>query len=448
MSRCEKRTINASLILALMVGLIGQAMAAEPPRPGFIGDSKATLSMRNFYINQDNRNESHSPRAEEWGQSLVLKYQSGFTEGPLGFGLDALGMWALRLDAGGRRGKQGITRAPGSVFPTDDGEPVHEFGSFAPTGKIRHAKTVAEYGLLIPRLPVILPNDSRLLIQTFRGGQITSKDSENLTLVGGRLDHTRTRASSDWKGLGIGGASEDTNEFYYAGADYRVKKNQLLQYYFGRMKNFYNQHFLGLVHDWELPAGSLNTDLRFFHSTPDGKNSSASGRAQGYTSSGYYGSSAAPGKVDNEAWSALFTYSLAGHAVGVGYQALYGDSDFPFMNTGDGSTSYLITNVQIGKFQHAGEKSWFAKYAYDFSHLGVAGLKVSLLYVSGDHIKTAEGHGNQYERNLQVDYVIQEGILKGLGFTWKNAIIRNDTRVGEKDQDENRLIVTYSFPLL
>ncbi|MDV7213236.1 OprD family outer membrane porin, partial [Azotobacter beijerinckii] len=51
----------------------GQADAA-----GFFEDSKATLKMRNFYINQDTRNQD-GPRAEEWGQGFILDYQSGFT---------------------------------------------------------------------------------------------------------------------------------------------------------------------------------------------------------------------------------------------------------------------------------------------------------------------------------------------------------------------------------
>jgi hypothetical protein len=36
--------------------------------------------------------------------------------------------------------------------------------------------------------------------------------------------------------------------------------------------------------------------------------------------------------VDNRAVTALFTYTLSGHSIGLGYQRLIGDSDFPFVN--------------------------------------------------------------------------------------------------------------------
>ncbi|TBW13152.1 outer membrane porin, OprD family, partial [Azotobacter chroococcum subsp. isscasi] len=50
----------------------------------------------------------------------------------------------------------------------------------------------------------------------------------------------------------------------------------------------------------------------------------------------------------------------------------------------------------------------------------------------------------EWERNFRVDYTVQEGMLKGVGLSWRNAALRgNDTR----DQDENRLVVSYSLPL-
>ena len=49
------------------------------------------------------------------------------------------------------------------------------------------------------------------------------------------------------------------------------------------------------------------------------------------------------------------------------------------------------------------------------------------------------------ERDLRVDYVIPTGTFKGLGLTWRSAVLRgNDTA----DKDETRLIVSYSIPLL
>ena len=199
------------------------------------------------------------------------------------------------------------------------------------------------------------------------------------------------------------------------------------------------------MHNLALPAGSLKSDLRYFDSGSDGKNDSAAGRAQGYRSAGEPGFD---GEVDNRTWNALFTYSLSGHSLSAGYQQVSGDSAFPFLNQGDGSTAYLITDRQIGKFLAAGERTWLAEYAYDFANAGVPGLKASVTYLSGDNIEGgAQGDRKEWERDFRLDYTLQDGALKGLGFSWRNASLRSNVAT-TTDADENRLIVSYSLPLL
>ncbi|WP_231876364.1 OprD family outer membrane porin, partial [Azotobacter vinelandii] len=61
---------------AILTAVLSQQLNAA----GFIEDSKATLSFKNFYINQDVRNQE-APRSEEWGQGFFLDFKSGFTEG-------------------------------------------------------------------------------------------------------------------------------------------------------------------------------------------------------------------------------------------------------------------------------------------------------------------------------------------------------------------------------
>ncbi|HFH4340188.1 TPA: OprD family outer membrane porin [Pseudomonas aeruginosa] len=390
----KSRKINKSrLALAITAGTLG-ALAQQAVAAGFIEDSKASLTLRNFYINTDNRNGSASPsKQEEWGQGFILNYQSGFTQGTVGFGVDALGLLGVRLDGGGRAGKSGL---------------------------------------------------------------------KDFTLVAGQLEHSKGRNSTDNRSLSIAGAngssagSRDSNKFYYAGGDYKVNKDLTLQYYYGNLDDFYKQHFLGLIHNWQIGPGVLKTDLRAFDSSSDGKNGSRSGRADGYVSSGYYGSGVTKGEVDNRAFSGLFTYTVSGHSIGAGYQILNGDSDFPFLNRGDGegSTAYLITDVQIGKFQRAGERTWQVRYGYDFAGLGLPGLTFNTMYLKGDNIKSGRGDQSEWERDIALAYVIPDGTFKGLGFTWKNASFRTGLPVSgsgtatQRDQDENRLIVSYTLPLL
>ena len=149
--------------------------------------------------------------------------------------------------------------------------------------------------------------------------------------------------------------------------------------------------------------------------------------------------------MDNRTWSALLTYSHSGHELSAGYQQVSGDSAFPFLNQGDGATAYLITDRQIAKFLAAGERTWLAGYGYDFGKLGVPGLKASVVYLSGDNIDSAQSDRKEWERDFRLDYTLQDGALKGLGLSWRNASFRSNAAT---DMDENRLIVSYSLPLL
>jgi len=447
---------KSTLAVAVAIGLLAQQASAA----GFIEDSKATLKLRNFYINNDNRDSGTPKNAsyqEEWGQGFQLDYTSGFTQGTVGFGVDAIGLLGVRLDSGkGRHGNPTSANYGGTVFPTDsDGRAVSDFSSLGLTAKAKISQTELRYGTLMPKLPVIVSNDGRLLPQTFEGGQITSNEFKDLTFVGGQIEHAKGRNSSNTEGLSIAGANnartgEFSNKFLYGGVDYKLNKDLLLQYYYGNLEDFYKQHFLGLTHNWSIGPGVLKSDVRYFNSRDDGKN----GSDPAYFTTGDYRSNATgKGKVDNNLYSALFLYTVEGHTFGGGYQVSNGSSDFPWLNQGDGSSAYLTTDMQISKFARAGERTWQARYSYDFAKVGVPGLTAGAVYLRGDNIDTISGGkvatngGSEWERDLTLAYVVQDGALKNLGVMWKNAMWRNDI-AGQRDQDENRLIVSYSIPLL
>ncbi|AZD05128.1 MULTISPECIES: OprD family porin [Pseudomonas] len=455
---------KSTLALAVAVGVLAQQAGAA----GFIEDSKATLGLRNFYINTDNRDADTKAsgaqnKQEEWGQGFQLNFISGYTEGTVGFGLDAIGLLGIKLDSGGGTNGASATSYGGTVFPSEsNGKAVDNYSSLGLTAKAKISQTELKLGTLQPKLPVIVTNDGRMLPQTFQGGQITSNDIKDLTLVGGQIEHAKGRNSSNNEELSIAGANahtaagRDSNKFIYGGGDYKITKDLTAQYYYGNLKDFYKQHFVGLLHNWAIGPGVLKSDLRYFNSRDDGAN----GHDSAYYTTGDYGTGITKGKVDNNLISGLFLYSVAGHTFGGGYQVSNGDSDFPWLNQGDGSSAYLTTDMQIAKFARAGERTWQARYSYDFAKVGVPGLTAGVIYLRGDNIDTSGKEGSvtpqrtvsatnasEWERDLTVAYVIPEGPLKNLGLTWKNAMWRNDIP-GQRSQDENRLIVSYSIPLL
>lgn len=443
---------KSTLALAVAVGVLAQQAGAA----GFIEDSKATLGLRNFYINTDNRTgpdtASSKNKNEEWGQGFDLRFISGYTQGTVQFGVDAIGLYGVRLDSSpNKSGNANGAASGGTIFPSDGANgAVPDFGSLGLTGKVKISQTELKVGTLMPNNPVIKYNDGRLLPQTFTGGELKSNEIKDLTLTAGQIESAKGRNSSNDEDLSIAGANGNSdyskavlsNKFYYGGADYKITKDLTASYYYGELKEFYSQNFLGLVHNWSIGPGVLKSDLRYYRSRDNGAN----GNDSAYYTSGFYGGKTVKGKVDNDLYSYLALYSVEGHTFGGGYQYTKGDSDFPWLNQGDGSSNSTITDMQIQKFARAGERTWQARYAYDFAKVGLPGLTAGVIYLRGSNIATSTGDKTEWERDLTVGYVVPQGPLKNLGVAWKNAMWRTD--VATRDQDENRLIVSYSIPLL
>ncbi|SFO11423.1 outer membrane porin, OprD family [Pseudomonas sp. NFACC24-1] len=404
--------------------ILGLLPLATASAEGFIDDSKLKLQLRNVYFNENFRDEhgmsaraARTAKSErtEWAQGFLLDYQSGFTPGTLGFGVDALGLLGVKLDSG--RGRSGTGLLP----VHDDGRAADEFASAGMTAKARVAKTTLKYGTLLPKTPVLVYNDARLLPQTYQGTQISSNDIDNLTVTGGHLERFKLRDSSDSMPIvpdGYGG--DKSGDFSYAGADYKLGKHIRLSYFYGELENFYRQNFVGIQHDLPLGAGVLTSDLRYFNSVDSG--------------------SAYGGKIDNDMLSGSLAYAVAGHTLSAGYQTLSGEAGLPYIS---GATVYSFSNVGIGKFIEEDEKTWMLGYGYDFARLGVPGLTFSTRYLSGN-----DGKSNttvkEWERDAEIAYVVQQGTFKGLGVKLRNYVYRSDFSRG---RDSNRIYFIYDIAL-
>jgi len=411
----------------------------------FLSDSKATLGMRNFYFNNDNRDGTAAPsKTEEWAQGFMLDFKSGYTDGTVGFGVDTLGLLGITLDSGKGR------HLGSTMIPSDsDNRAVDEWSRLGVTGKVKMSKTELRYGTLIPKLPILAANDGRVLPQTFQGGQITSNEFKDLTLIGGRIEHATGRGSTDQTGLAAVGGTRESNQFDFAGGDWKITKDLTAQYYYAHLENYYTQQFFGLIYTLAFSDNqSLKTDLRYFKTDSSGENSSGTSgyRISGFTENG-------DGEIDNRTWSAALIYTMGGHAVTAGYQSVSDGSNFTQLNQGSladkgagGSSLYLYTDRMIQNFTRAGERTSFGQYAYDFAALGVPGLKASVIYLSGDNIKTKSGDNQkEWERDTSLEYVLQSGTLKGVGFGWRNGKSNSEAA---REQDQNRVFVSYSISLL
>ncbi|WP_025127897.1 OprD family porin [Pseudomonas sp. PH1b] len=418
-ARFSRLTPSALAGAAALAGFSPFSQAA------FFEDSSATFETRNMYFNRDFRDgtSAQQSKRDEWAQGFMLNLQSGYTEGTVGFGLDALGMLGVKLDSSPDRTGTGL-------LPThDDGRAANQYSKLGLTGKVKISATELKIGSLIPELPILKPNDGRILPQTFEGGLLTSREIKNLTFTGGRLDKAKDRDDSNYEDIRLNNKNSRFagtvagKHFNFGGLDYKFTDKITGSYHFAQLDDVYSQHFLGLVASRPMGPGTFATDLRLAISDDQGQ-------ARG-------------GKIDNKSLNGLVSYALNGHKLSAGYQHMSGDSAFPYV---DGSDPYLVNFVQINDFAGAEERSWQARYDYDFAKLGVPGLSFMTRYLSGDNIALKNGDtGKEWERNTEIKYVVQSGTFKDVAVRLRNATYRSN--YSARDADEVRLLVSYSVAL-
>lgn len=415
---------------ASLAGLIAVPSMASA---AFFEDSKASLEFRNFYMNQDTRHNDGvnklggNKTKKEWGQGIIFRYESGYTDGTIGVGVDLYGALALRLDGG-------HNRSPDMFPQKSNGHSKSEFTKFTPTAKFKTSETELRVGGLMPRFPALQANlQGRLLPQTFTGGLLTSKEISNLTVNLMHLDKVTNRASTDRERMGIdqrGGQSKGitikgkttSNAFDMAHLNYQFTDSLSAGYSFSRLDNLYKQHLVNGAHTWNLgEQRSLRTDLRVARSKDDGRTN-----------------------IDNKAFSGMVTYNFGFNKLGLGYQKMTGDTGYAFVA---GTDPYLTNFAANRDFAAKDEKSWQIRHDYNFAGLGIPGLTMFNRYIKGTgaDLGANRSEGREWERDLDVTYAFQDGPLKNLSVRWRNSTIRSNVT---KSTDENRLIVTYTLPLL
>ena len=402
--------------------LLGTGLLASLPATssaaGFIDDSKATLGLRNFYINRNFTNPANAQsKAEEWTQSFILDARSGFTEGTVGFGADVLGMWAVKLDGGG--GTYGTALLPRH----DDGRPADDFGRLAVAGKMRISKTELKVGEWMPVLPILRSDDGRSLPQTFRGGQVTSNEIAGLTLYGGQFRGNSPRNDASMEDMSYGGGVSD--RFNFVGGEYKFNQDRTL---FGLwnavLKDVYEQQYLQVSHLQPVGDWTLGANLGYFHGDDDG--------------------AARAGKLDNKTWSGMFSAKYGSSTFYVGLQKVDGNT---WMRVNGTSGGTLANDSYNSSFDNAEERSWQVRHDFNFATVGVPGLTLMNRYIKGDNVHTATvDDGKEWARESELAYVVQSGTFKNLSMKWRNSTMRRDYSTNAFD--ENRLIVSYPFSLL
>lgn len=406
----------------IAAALASAALPACAEEPGFVEGAKVNLNLRNFYINRNFTNPTKAQgKAEEWTQSFILDAKSGFTQGTVGFGMDVLGLYSVKLDGGkGTGGTQ--------LLPLDhDGRPADNFGRTNVAFKAKLSQTEVKVGEWMPVLPILRSDDGRSLPQTFRGGQITSKEINGLTLYGGQFRQNSPRDDSSMNDMSMTGKAAFTSDrFNFQGGEYLFNdKRTQIGLWNAELKDIYSQQFINLIHSQPLGDWTLGANLGFFYGKDDG--------------------SARAGELDNKTMYGLFSAKYGGNTFYVGLQKLTGDNAWMRVNGTSGGT--LANDSYNSSYDNAREKSWQVRHDYNFVALGVPGLTLMNRYISGDNVHTGSiTDGKEWGRESELGYTVQSGALKDLNLKWRNSTMRRD--YSNNEFDENRLIISYPISLL
>ncbi|SDS76018.1 OprD family porin [Pseudomonas oryzae] len=436
-------------IIAVAVAAASSQLAmasAQSESNGFVEDSNLVLLNKNYYFNRDFRNNTGGQSyREEWAHGVLATFESGYTQGTVGFGVDAHGALGIKLDSGG--GTSGTGLLPTS---SEDGRAQDDYSYAGGAVKVRVSNTELKYGNLIPTSPVFATGTARLFPGTATGFQLLSSEIDNLSLDAGHFTAIRDgsrETNSDgeittaYDGIGFSANSAD-----YLGGTYAFSDNFSATLFGAQLEDVWNQYYANL--NYKLPLSddqALTFDANVYDTSDTGDSKA--------------------GDINTTAWSLSAAYSFGAHKLTLAHQQVDGDEPMDYIsmdgrNAGD--SIWLANSVQYSDFNAPNEKSWQIRYDLDMASFGVPGLTFMARYLTGDDIDGTKADptgaytyfgkgGEEWERNLEAKYVVQEGAAKDLSIrvrhsTWRansagNAALGNDL-------DEIRVITEYPLDIL
>ncbi|MCU1727985.1 OprD family porin [Pseudomonas sp. 7P_10.2_Bac1] len=416
----------------LALGVLGatQAMANDQAdAKGFVEDSHLNVLARNAYISRDYKH--HKQDKAEWGQGFLGTFTSGFTQGTVGVGVDAFGIYALRLDGGkGSSGAGGI-----DFFKQDhNGKAAHDIAKAGAAVKFRISNTVLKYGDQMPALPVLMYDNSRLMPESFTGTLLTSKEIDGLEINVGRFTE-ESRKSAEARNSG---GLKSINVF---GGSYKFTERFSASLYGSEMKDELRKQYLGMTYALPLDdKQSLTFDFNGYRTHVD---------------SGYARDVLQVDGTDNKIWSLATTYAYGPHSLVLAYQSSTGEIGYPYGGyrnaggVGDGGNTILLANSYWSDFNAKDERSWQLGYGFDFGAVGIPGLTYNIAYVRGTNIDDGSGRGRGTEREIynQAKYVVQSGPVKDLSVRLRGSWLRVSNNASDYNVGGNEVRVFVDYPI-
>lgn len=421
--------------------------------PGLIEGARLDALVRNYYFQRDNHSDLVNRDPTEWAQGFLFSFRSGFTDTPVGVGVDAHAFQGIKLDGGGGSGGAGLLPLDSSL------KPESEFASAGAALKLRYLGSLLKAGDQLVENPLLASGTSRLFPQAYRGVTLKNHSLQDLWLDTGWVESTRLRNQSGHSHLvtaygarnnaGVA-ADRESPRITWLGGVYSRPQGAQLTVYGGQLEDMWNQYYLGLTQAFALGNALVLKPYLHYYKTKD----------QGHSQLG---------EIDNDTYSAGVSMTAHGQTLTLGVQKVDGRTPFDYITQNDRIFLYLSNSQQFADFNGPGEKSWRVQYETSLAALGAPSLQFIAAYTRGEadltrvdpdsigygYIYNPDGkHAKHWERDLAVKYQVPSGPAKDLSLTLRWATHREgdgytapgNTR-GNASADEYRLIVDYPISL-
>ncbi|MGN5765989.1 OprD family outer membrane porin [Acinetobacter calcoaceticus] len=397
------------LTLAVLINaaLITSTYASEQSEAkGLVEDAKGDILFRTGYLNRDKKNGVKD--TSSYAQTAMVKLETGFTQGLVGFGAGVIGDGSFKLGSNNNAGNGMIPRERlnGVDGKGDTYDHWARGGGFV---KARISNTTVTYGTQVLDIPVLASNTARLVPEYFEGVLATSREIDGLELTAGKFtkDQYSDQINTDGRKL---------DRAVVWGAKYKFDDNLSASYFGLDSKDKLDRHYVNANYKQPLnqEGSALTYDLSAYHTKWDEKASTYSSTTDDLSNR------------KNTIWALSTTYNTGPHSVMLAYQQNNGNTGYDYGENADGAQSIYLPNSYLSDFIGNSEKSAQLQYNVDFGGYGVPGLSWTTAYVYGWDIKVKNLTDNAHEREFfnQVKYTVQSGFAKDASLRLRHSYYR------------------------
>lgn len=441
---------NARWLAGTLATFFSLSPVMGKAQPGLLEDSSLTMNLRHWYSHEAGHKSTYFLAPDKgsakpvndrtaWLQGARLDFVSGYTQGPVGLGIDLSLYGAVALERSGLAAAGGSSR----LLVERDGDVVDDWGKVGiAAAKLKAGQTVIKVGRQQVRTPVMDYADTRTLPASFDGVSLESHDLGALTLKAGYFDRAtpRTGAGSEDLTSTMTTRKVESDWVAYAGGDYNLNTAATASLYLSRFDAIWDRAYLGFNsrHEWNAAwASEVQADL--YHTRSSGRELA--------------------GAIDQQVYGLSLTQRYLNHSVKFGLQQVVGDEYFDYVGE---SNAISLPNTMLSYYNGPNERSFQVKYTNDFTAYGVPGLKTILWYIKGWNIDgtaydgganaaygwaSSQNGESHYEVGAFLNYVVQSGRMKNLSVLTGNAWHRASRNQIEGNLEEFRLIVNLPVKL-